>query len=319
MLVKLEQNGCATLHTDLPLRPTRCSGSAVGPQLKKHRMELKSLIDQPSKLPTIPKVTQALIESFSSEDATVHDIGEQIATDPALSAKLLRLANSAFFHVSRTIGTVEDALRMLGFVMVRNLVLGNGMVAAFRNTPGLNMAQFWRYNLNTACASRWLAHQADQNGDMAFTLGLLHSIGQLQMHAVNPADMAVLDKKCHVLSSTRAEEETRMQGYHYGDVSAELAKLWNFPPALTDALRTIPSPQDAKAFSEISAIVHLGAWAARMEALECTDEEILASYPKALAKRAGIDAGCFPTLNEGDAAPMPHFKELTAGLDAMLE
>lgn len=282
-------------------------------------MELKSLIDQPSKLPTIPKVTQALIESFSSEDATVHDIGEQIATDPALSAKLLRLANSAFFHVSRTIGTVEDALRMLGFVMVRNLVLGNGMVAAFRNTAGLNMAQFWRYNLNTACASRWLAHQADLNGDMAFTLGLLHAIGQLQMHAVNPADMATLDKKCHVLSSNRAEEETRMQGYHYGDVSAELAKLWNFPPALTDALRAIPAPENAKEFSDIAAIVHLGAWAARMEALECKDEEIVASYPQKLAERLGVDAGWVPALEKGGAHPLPPFKELTSGLDDMLE
>jgi HD-like signal output (HDOD) protein len=154
---------------------------------------------------------------------------------------------------------------------------------------------------------------------MVFTLGLLHAIGQLQMHAVNPSDMATLDQKCHVLSSNRAEEETKMQGYHYGDVSAELAKLWNFPTTLTDALRAIPAPQSSKEFSEVAALVHLGAWAARMDAQECDDGEIAASYPGSLADRIGIDAGWIPALKKGNSPPMPTFKELTAGLDAMLE
>ena len=68
-------------------------------------MDIKSLIDQPGKLPAIPKVVQKLIESFSSEDVSVEEIAKQLASDPALSAKLLRLANSAYFHVSRTVGT----------------------------------------------------------------------------------------------------------------------------------------------------------------------------------------------------------------------
>lgn len=286
--------------------------------LKKQGMELKSLIDQPSKLPTIPKVTQKLIESFSSEDATVHDIGAQIATDPALSAKLLRLANSAFFHVSRTIGTVDDALRMLGFVMVRNLVLGNGMVAAFRNTPGLDMAQFWRYNLHTACASRWLAQRADLNGDMAFTLGLLHAIGQLQMHVVIPTEIAALDQQCKVLDSKRAQLESETLGFHYGEVSAELAKVWNFPSPLTTALRSIAAPLAASEFSEAAAVVHLGAWAARMEALACSDADRVASYPTEVAARLGIDGGWVPALQQGSSQPMPPFKELASGLEEML-
>ena len=93
-------------------------------------MDLKTLVDQPGKLPTVPKIVQKLIESFNADNIPSTEIAQQIASDPALSAKLLRLANSAYFHVSRTVGTVDDALRMLGFVMVRNLVLSSGMVAA---------------------------------------------------------------------------------------------------------------------------------------------------------------------------------------------
>ena len=104
-------------------------------------MELKSLIDQPSKLPTIPKVAQQLIASFSSDDSSITEIASQLTADPALSAKLLRLANSAYFHVSRTIGTVDSALQMLGFVMVRNL----GLRRNHARIPSVDQHQGWRY------------------------------------------------------------------------------------------------------------------------------------------------------------------------------
>jgi HD-like signal output (HDOD) protein len=286
-------------------------------------MELKSLLDQPGKLPTIPKVAQKLIESFSSEDVSASEIARQLATDPALSAKLLRLANSAYFHVSRSIGTVDEALRMLGFVMVRNLVLGNGMVAAFRKTPGIDLQQFWRYNLYTACASRWLASTADVNGDMVFTLGLMHGIGQLQMHVVMPAAMVPLDKQLNVLDSGRADLERRAFGFHYGDVSAELAKIWKFPQTLIVALRDIPQPLTAEDFSEPAAWVHLGAWRARTEVLSMSDEAVVASYPFEVGKRLGIEPCWVPALAvqyPGLATPvMPLLKELTEGLDAMID
>lgn len=285
-------------------------------------MDIQTLLDQPSKLPTVPKVTQKLIESFSDEDVSIDDIARQIATDPALTAKLLRLANSAYFHVSRTIGTVDDALRMLGFVMVRNLVLGNGMVAAFRNTPGLDMKQFWRYNLYTACAARWLAREGHGNGDLAFTLGLMHGIGQLQMHAVVPAAVAPLDAQMNVLAAGRAELETATLGFHYGDVSAELAKLWNFPKPLIAALRDVPQPLASAEFSDAAGWVHLGAWRARIEVLGQKADAPACVYPADVGKRLGLGpewaAALDSSATDDDGVVMPPLNVLTEGLDAML-
>ncbi|MBC7860193.1 MAG: HDOD domain-containing protein [Burkholderiaceae bacterium] len=285
-------------------------------------MDLKSLLDNPSKLPTIPKVTQQLIKSFSDDDISIDEIARQLTADPVLSAKLLRLANSAYFHVSRTIGTVDSALLMLGFVMVRNLALGNGMVAAFRNTPGMNLKQFWRYNLHTACASRWLAVTNGVNADLIFTLGLLHGIGQLQMHNGMPEQMLEIDKQMNVLEAGRAALERETLGFHYGDVSAELAKMWNFPEPLIAALRAIPAPLEAEEFSEAAAWVHMGAWRARTEALAMSDAEVLASYPAEVGKRLGLAPDWVPALAQefyGIAAPaMPPLRDLAEGLDAML-
>lgn len=290
-------------------------------------MELKSLVDQPGKLPTVPKVVQQLMASFNAEDISAHEIAQQIATDPALSAKVLRLANSAFFHASRTIGTVDDALRILGFIMVRNLVLGNGMVAAFKNTRGMDLHQFWRHTLYTAVAARWLAMHAgmvgEDNGDAVFTVGMMHGIGQLQLHAVAANAVAPLDRHSNVLDSDRAEREKEAWGFHYADVSAELAAIWHFPDALVTALRSVPDPLGAGRFDRAAAWAHLGGWAARVAILSQDDDSAQATYPAAVGKKLGVDPAWMPLLVKHDPdkaeRAMPSLGELAAGLDAMLE
>jgi HD-like signal output (HDOD) protein len=274
-------------------------------------MDIKSLLDQPHKLPSVPTVTQKLIASFSDEDVAFKQIAEQISADPALTAKLLRLANSAYFHLSRTIGTVEDALHMLGFVMVRNLVLGNGMAAAFRNTKGMDLQQFWRYNLYAASAARWVAGKAGENADLTFTVGLMSGIGQLQMHVVLPREVLVLDKSMHVLDAGRAALEQETLGFNNVDVAAELAQLWNFPEPIVFAMRSVIDPLNAKTYSEAAACVHLGHWAARCAIQQTPQEQMLASFPVAVAQR--LDMGWDRIAEE-----MPPLAELCAGLEEML-
>ncbi len=274
-------------------------------------MDIKSLLDQPHKLPTVPAVTQKLIASFSDEDVAFRQIVDQISADPALSAKLLRLANSAYFHFSRTVGTVEDALHMLGFVMVRNLVLGNGMAAAFRNIKGMDLPQFWRYNLYAASASRWLADKAGVNGDLVFTVGLMHGIGQLQMHVAAPQAMLPLDKSMPVLDAGRAELEKKLLGFHNGEVAAELALLWNFPAPIAAAMRAVPEPLQAPEFLPAAGCVHVGAWVARNAIQEASEVQRLSSFPLAVAQRLEISL-------EMLSREMPPVAELSAGLDEML-
>jgi HD-like signal output (HDOD) protein len=274
-------------------------------------MDINSLLDQPHKLPSVPAVTQRLIASFSDEDVAFKQIAEQISADPALSAKLLRLANSAYFHLSRTIGTVEDALHMLGFVMVRNLVLGNGMAAAFRNTKGMDLLQFWRYNLYAASAARWVAGKAGENADLVFTVGLMSGIGQLQMHVVLPQEVLALDKLMHVLDAGRAALEREHLGFHNADVAAELAHLWNFPEPIVYAMRNVMDPLNAKEYSEAAACVHLGNWAARNAILQASQEQMQASFPFTVAQRLGMD---WDRVTE----EMPPLGELCAGLEDML-
>ena len=285
-------------------------------------MDLKALVDQPGKLPTIPKIVQKLIESFNADNIPSSEIAHQIASDPALSAKLLRLANSAYFHVSRTVGTVDEALRMLGFVMVRNLVLSSGMVAAFRHTPGIDLPRFWRYTLYTACTARWLAARAEINGDMVFTLSMMHGIGQLQMHlCIAPDLLKPLEAQAGVLDPRRADVERARLGFHYGQVSSELARIWHFPAALIAALAQVPEPLAAAEFSAPAGFAHLGCWRARAAVLDWNAGQAQAAYPAAVAKRLAL-APDWTDLLAPDGDPeqwLPPFDTLTQGLDSLLD
>lgn len=281
-------------------------------------MDLQSLIDQPGKLPTIPKVAQQLIASFSAQDVSVGAVAEQIALDPALTARLLRLANSAYFHVSRSIGTVEAALQMLGFVMVRNLVLGSSMAGAFKHVPNVDLPQFWRHNLVAACASRWLARRVDLNADLVFTLALLHRIGQLHMQVLMPQALLPLNRQMPLLDGRRAGLEQQAFGFHFGQVSAALAQHWNYPRPLVEALQRVEQPLEGEPFSAAAAVVHLGVWRARVEVLGFAAADPAVAYPLAVVQRLpGLAAHA---MSAADLLhKMPPAADLTQGLDAMFE
>ncbi|RFO97225.1 histidine kinase [Rhodoferax lacus] len=286
-------------------------------------MDLKSLMEHHSKLPTIAQVAQRVLASFGSEDVRVGEIADLIEADPVLSAKLLRLANSSYFQLSRSVESVDDAIRVMGMAMVRQLVVTGGIVGTFANTPGMALRPFWTHSLYTACAARWLAEHSDVHGELAFTLGLLHGIGQLHMHSAAPVAMQALDLQLPVLHADRLAFEKAALGFHFLDVSAALARLWNFPSTLVEPMAQIAEPLAGPHFSEAAAVVHLAAWHARNTLLDSPPQDIGAHYPHAVAARLGISSGW--VLPEPAAAglkampPMPSLHELAHGLDGMLD
>ncbi len=274
-------------------------------------MQLEALFKQPQALPAVPKIVHELIDSFNNEDVSIDDIAKKLAADPVLSARLLRLANSAYYHVSRTVGTVNDALSMLGFVTVRTLVISSGLTGGYKAMPGMDLAQFWRYSLHTAAVAGWLARKASVNADQAFTVGLMHGIGQLVMHAGMPEQMLHLDKLASPMDPRRIDMERTSFGYSFANVGAELAKQWRFPTAFGEAIAGFPDPMNASAFNPAAGVIHLAVWRARAEANKLSKEELEATLNAELCKKLGIRPEEF--LND-----MPPLTELCAGLEAML-
>ncbi|MFL9923505.1 HDOD domain-containing protein [Herbaspirillum lusitanum] len=268
-------------------------------------MNLEALFQQQAALPSIPKVVQEVIESFNNEAVSIDEIGKKLAADQVLSAKILRLANSSYYHVSRSIGTVEDAVLMLGFMTVRTLVVSTGMAGSFKNMPGVDLKLFWRYSLDTALVAKWLAKKQHANSDFAFTVGLMHAIGQLVMHAGMPEQTLQIDKVAGPLDARRLDIERTTFGYDFADVGAELAKRWRFPVEFSEVIKAFPQPLAATPFNKVAAIVHIAAWRARAEENKYSEEEMESTFPEAVAKQLGVTLA----MMQEEMPPLPELGE----------
>ena len=274
-------------------------------------MNFEALFQQQAALPSIPKVVQEVIESFNNEDVSIEEISQKLSADQVLSAKILRWANSTYYPVSRSVGTVDDAVLMLGFMTVRTLVVSTGLTGSFKAMNGVDLKLFWRYSLHTGIVAKWLAKKLHLNSDLAFTVGLMHAIGQLVMHAAMPEQTRQIDKVASPIDARRLDVERTTFGYDFSDVGAELARRWRFPEDFSTVIKGFSAPLDGEPFNQMAAIVHLAAWRARAEENQYSDEEMESTFPEQVARKLGVAPAVLLT-------ELPPLAELGAGMEELI-
>ncbi len=252
-------------------------------------MQLEALLNYPRALPTMPRSVSDLLAEMNKEDPDPRKVGNLIGQDPALTTRVLRLSNSAFFRVSRQIGNVEEAVAMLGMTHVRSLVMAAALGASFKNIPGIDLKQFWRYSLRVADISRSLAGLLRQNEGNAFTAGLVHAIGILVMHIAMPDEMVPLDMGTAPLDLQRAAAERNHFGYTYAEVGAGMAEKWQFPPEMVSALANQVAPFEGDTYDRLGGLLHLASWRARAEEIQLDANGLVATFPDMIGLTLGLD------------------------------
>jgi len=208
------------------------------------------------KLPTMSEVAQQLIRTLNDDEVSVTEVRDIIAKDPALTAKLLRLANSAQFGLPRGVHSLDDAIHMVGMAKVRTLSVGACMSESFPDLPGLNGTEFWRSSMASAGYSQWLAQALNMDNQQAWLTGMMLRLGELLIGQVNPQALAEIEQLPH-LPGGRWEREKRLIGFSEGQITAELARRWNFPIQMVQALERSFDPLVEQAFSRLGAVVNL--------------------------------------------------------------
>ena len=210
------------------------------------------------KLPTISEVAQELIKTLNDEDASVNQVSSIISRDPALTAKLLRLANSASFGLQRSVGSVDEAIAMIGMSKVRTLSLASCMSESFPVLPGLDPKEFWQSSMATAGYAQWMAGRIGADAQQAWLTGMMVRLGELLIGQADPATLIEIEKLPHV-PGVRWEREKNLVGFSEGQVTAELARRWNFPVDIVTGLQQSFDPLAYKPFSRLAAVVHMAA------------------------------------------------------------
>lgn len=211
-----------------------------------------------AQLPVMSEVAHALVRTLSDDTATVLDVRHIIARDPALTASLLKLANSAMFGLRNTVYSLDEAIAMAGMAQVRMLAISTGLAAAFPVAPGLNRTEFWRYSLACAGYAQWLAGGTGADRQQAWLTGLMLRLGELLMGQRAP-ELMVRVQAMPCAPGERWAREHRMLGFTEGHMTAELARHWGFPEAIVQALLNAAYPMKAMPFNELGSVVHLAA------------------------------------------------------------
>lgn len=252
-------------------------------------MQLQALLACPTALPTMPKVVALLMNELGRDEPDLRKVAQLINTDPGLTTRVLQLGNSAFFQLSRQIGSVSEALAVLGLAHIRSLVSVASLSGAFKTVPGIDLEQFWRYSFDVARVARSLAGVVHQNQGTAFTAGLIHGVGELVMHLGMPDEMRPIDEVVGPIDPERGRVEMRILGYDFGQVGAGLAQAWHFPPPIVDAIRFQQSPFDNEACEPLAGVVHLATWRARCREAHLDSDAMARNFPDVVALALGLD------------------------------
>jgi len=218
---------------------------------------------QSAKLPVMSEVAHALIRTLNDPDASATQVEAILAKDPALTANLLRLANSAQFGLSRQVLSLEHAIQLMGMSRVRALALSTSISTAFPQVPGLDRTAFWKFSMACAGYAQWLSGGAGLDPQQAWLAGMMLRLGELLIGQRSPESLVEIEALPNP-AEARWEREQRLLGFDEGQVTAVLARHWNFPDAIVNGLQSAGDPMAAQPFDALAGVVHLAALLADM-------------------------------------------------------
>jgi putative nucleotidyltransferase with HDIG domain len=225
--------------------------------------ELQYKIEQLPSLPTLPEVASQLIRIINDPDTSARDVSSIVGQDLSLSAKLLRLANSAFYGMPRKINTINTAVVILGFRVVSTLVLSLTVFDIFpqdRKSALFNRRAFWHHSLSCAVMAKFIASRMQRfvlfDPEEAFCAALLHDIGKVVMEQYLHEDFHEALKNARYRRTPLFETEKSVLGYCHTDVAEWLTRHWDLPEKLRAGIIHHHTPGDSSEDGSIAALCH---------------------------------------------------------------
>jgi HD-like signal output (HDOD) protein len=200
-------------------------------------------------IPSIPLVLIRIIQTLDADTSSAKEIEELILHDPALSARILRLANSAFYSFRAEVKTISHAISLLGMNLVTSLAIGINIFDSFTKGAKSEAAfinRLWTHSCGVGVLVKeiWTRRsQRGKEGEFAFLCGLLHDLGKVVLFKTNPVHYG------SIFAITKSETdppissyETASYGVDHAVIGETLAKQWGFPPELATVIRRHHDP-----------------------------------------------------------------------------
>ena len=241
-------------------------------------MTLEQFTQDIDHLVSLPSVGVRVNEVVNDPNSTAEDIAKLISQDPALAARVLRIANSPAYGLSAQITTITRAVAIVGTQLIRDLVLATSTISAFKDIPNelVSLENFWSHSLYCGIAARLLAEQRGmKHAETEFLAGLLHDIGQLVIFRKEPENA----RRALLLSVEGPDDlalhkaEQAVFGFDHAQVGATLLRHWHFPDLLVACVEKHHAPQEEQKFPIEVSLVHIANSIATLAEIDSVAEE----------------------------------------------
>ena len=261
-------------------------------------MSMDLILSKIKQLPVIPKLLHELMQNFSDDNSRIEDIAKKIAMDQVISAKVLKMANSAAYRRGAEITSIEQAVIRLGFNALRSLVVASGLMTSFRTPANFDKNKFWVDNFQVATIAKALAGDCRNiEPETAFTCALLHNIGELLIQSALPEEASLINMSIS-RGSSRIDAQREMLGYDYSQVGAELARRWSLSDTFVRAIAQQLDPLNFEPISQEAVLIRLAMFVSFAWNAGVPPQVIVARFPTPLAQHLGIDAACLASRLE---------------------
>jgi len=220
--------------------------------------QLERIIESTQGFPSLPTVIAQAFQVINDPDSSVKEVTEIISKDQAIASKLLKLVNSAYYGIGKRVATINQAISILGFDTVSNLLFGISIFDAFK-VKEFDLYQFWQHAIATSHAAKFFAMQAKYNmPDKAAIVGLVHDIGKLLFMITIPSEYKQVKKLATSAVIADILAEYKILGLDHAQGGLLVAQKWGWPNFLAEALRYHHLPLKSTIDFQLTCFTYLG-------------------------------------------------------------
>ena len=245
----------------------RTTVPAAAPDPRRIRKIAESIIN----LPTLPTVVSKMIDLVDNPKTSAGSLARLISTDQALTARILKLANSAYYGLSREVSTVNMAIVVLGFNTVKDMGLSLSVLDMFKDTDNrkfFDAGRFWEHSIGCGIASRLLARKfRNKLAGEAFVAGLLHDIGKVVLKQYCAPEFGQIMHRVWEKDDDLEQAELETIGTGHGQVGGWLAVKWNLPGIIADSITHHHAPWEAATDKAFVSLVNLADYLCHVSAI----------------------------------------------------
>lgn len=225
------------------------------------QLEIKKTLERRIReIPTLPSVASKVLQILENPHSSAPDVERVIMLDQAMASRILRLVNSAYYGFPRKITTISQAVVILGFMTVKNLVLSisvSDMFIRLGSNRVFNRSELWRHSVGVAVAARILARRMRfPQLEEAFMAGLLHDVGKVVLDHYFPDEFSQVLHVTQEREVSIYEAERQVLGISHAVVGRWIADRWNLPQLLVEVINYHHQPFENKDYWATTALVH---------------------------------------------------------------